>query len=369
MNMVQERGVTHPVIGASPCVTLRHPTPERRPLHQIAAEATLPIAAVLLQLARHRHASCAQRGLPFFLSPVVAGVLLGVTSESLQVALKTEGADTLACIERQARGLERLVVRKERGGEHRLVAEAAPAPKVVVEAWLKLRPAGGDTELLCAALRRAQEPAPVPVLPRVAARPPAAAEEAEEARVQSREEAPPATTHPPEVFARRFVAVDVETTADTEQRITEIALVTFEDGEVVDRRVTLVNPEQRIPWRATQITGIDDAMVRGAPTFARLAARLAARLEGQVVVAHNLAFDRSRITAELERVGLSWPGVAGEVCTDRLYRALHGKKGKSGLGLACERYGVALERHHRAEGDAEACGRLLLAMRGRLKAP
>ncbi len=65
--------------------------------------------------------------------------------------------------------------------------------------------------------------------------------------------------------------IDFETTAlspSQEDRATEIAAVIVEDGRVVDRYQSLMNPGVRIPAFIQELTGISDAMVRQAPTAA-----------------------------------------------------------------------------------------------------
>ena len=59
--------------------------------------------------------------------------------------------------------------------------------------------------------------------------------------------------------------LDLETTGATplKDRITEIALVRFDNGVEVARWQTLVNPEQPIPIFIQQLTGIDNEMVSG----------------------------------------------------------------------------------------------------------
>ena len=63
-----------------------------------------------------------------------------------------------------------------------------------------------------------------------------------------------------------------------------------------------MNPEKSIPPFIETITGIGDAMVRHAPTFAELAPALYARLQGKLLVAHNARFDYGFLRSEFERV-------------------------------------------------------------------
>ncbi len=80
-----------------------------------------------------------------------------------------------------------------------------------------------------------------------------------------------------------LIILDLETTGmlAAEERITEIGLVEVDKGEFVDSWSQLVNPEKSIPPFIESLTGISDAMVRHAPTFAQLAPALFARLRGQ----------------------------------------------------------------------------------------
>ena len=68
------------------------------------------------------------------------------------------------------------------------------------------------------------------------------------------------------------------------------------------------------------LTGITDAMVANAPTFAQLAKEVSTRLEGRVFVAHNARFDWGFVGAEVKRnrdLALDGP----RLCTVRLARS------------------------------------------------
>ena len=73
-----------------------------------------------------------------------------------------------------------------------------------------------------------------------------------------------------------YVLLDLETTGATplRDRITEIALIHFQDGIEVARWQTLVNPEINIPDFIQSLTGISNEMVAAAPTFAEVAGEL-----------------------------------------------------------------------------------------------
>ncbi len=71
-------------------------------------------------------------------------------------------------------------------------------------------------------------------------------------------------------FPDRLVLLDTETTGGnaSRDRLTEIALIIIEDGEVVETWQQLLNPQTRIPHWITHITGIDEQMVADKSTFA-----------------------------------------------------------------------------------------------------
>ena len=64
-----------------------------------------------------------------------------------------------------------------------------------------------------------------------------------------------------------------------------------------------MNPGTRIPSSIAAFTGIDDAMVADAPTFAELRNEVRRRLDGRLFVAHNARFDYGFLRSEFRRLG------------------------------------------------------------------
>src|SRR5215469_16430375 len=81
-----------------------------------------------------------------------------------------------------------------------------------------------------------------------------------------------------------YVVVDVETTGftPTDSGITEIGAVRVHDGQVVAEFTTLVNPGTPVPGPVAELTGIDDAMLAGAPPAASVLPGLLAFAQGCV---------------------------------------------------------------------------------------
>ena len=150
-----------------------------------------------------------------------------------------------------------------------------------------------------------------------------------------------------------LVLIDVETTGanPVTDRITEIAVLRIERGEVVARWETLVNPQCPIPPLIQRLVGITDDMVASAPLFALVAAKVRQMLTGAAFVAHNARFDYGFIRNEFARIGEQFD--APVLCTVKLSRALYPEHHRHGLDALIERHGFTCKARHRAMGDTE----------------
>jgi DNA polymerase-3 subunit epsilon len=153
--------------------------------------------------------------------------------------------------------------------------------------------------------------------------------------------------------------VDLETTGahPVHDRVTEIAVIEVDGGEVTGEWSTLVNPETTIPAAIQALTGITNDMVAGAPRFGALAVELGARLAGRVLVAHNARFDYGFLKQEFERAGHQYR--ARTLCTVKLARRLYPEHARHNLDSLIERHGLECRARHRAMGDAEAVWQFL----------
>ena len=102
-----------------------------------------------------------------------------------------------------------------------------------------------------------------------------------------------------------FVVVDVETTGGSPatSSLTEVAAARYRGGEMLGTYQTLVRPDQRIPPLITALTGINDAMVSGAPRIGEMLPSFLEFIGGAVLVGHNLRFDLSFIDHALVSTG------------------------------------------------------------------
>ncbi|GGW55978.1 exonuclease domain-containing protein [Alishewanella tabrizica] len=168
---------------------------------------------------------------------------------------------------------------------------------------------------------------------------------------------------------RLYVVLDVETTggkAGTD-RVIEIGAVKVQAGEVLDTFSTLLNPGRFIPSFISRLTGISNAMVADAPTFADIASKLAEFLQGAVFVAHNAKFDYGFIRAEFARCEL--PFDMPQLCTVVNMRRYYPGLASYSLGKLCEEFEIKLKNHHRALADATATVELLKLINAKRQSP
>lgn len=155
-----------------------------------------------------------------------------------------------------------------------------------------------------------------------------------------------------------FAIVDIETTGGTyaTSRITEIAIVRHDGQKVIDSYQTLINPQCWIPGFITQLTGIDNKMVKNAPTFEEISHEVHRMTYNAAFVAHNVTFDYGFVKREFGRLDEYYD--RDTLCTVRLSRKIFPGYKSYSLGNICRDLQIQHTNHHRAMGDAAATVRL-----------
>ncbi|MAQ76144.1 MAG: exonuclease [Aquimarina sp.] len=155
-----------------------------------------------------------------------------------------------------------------------------------------------------------------------------------------------------------YAIVDIETTGGkyNEEGITEIAIYRFDGQEVVDKFVSLVNPERPIQPFVAKLTGINNEMLRNAPKFYEVAKRIVEITEDCIIVAHNASFDYRILRTEFARLGYDYERQS--LCTVELSQKLIPDQQSYSLGKLVRGLGIPLSDRHRADGDAQATVKL-----------
>lgn len=158
-----------------------------------------------------------------------------------------------------------------------------------------------------------------------------------------------------------FAIVDIETCGSRfsfqKGRIIEICILVHDGLQVVDKFSTLIHPECSISGFYSNISGITNDMVEGAPRFYEVAKDILHYTEGKIFVAHNVGFDYHFIQDEFASLGYKFK--RDTLCTVKMSRKLLPGKKSYSLGNLCESLGIEIENRHRAEGDAVATAKVL----------
>ncbi len=156
-----------------------------------------------------------------------------------------------------------------------------------------------------------------------------------------------------------YAVVDLETTGGfaLRNRVTEVAIYLHDGDKIVDEFHSLVNPERNIPPFITQLTGITNDMVSGAPTFKDIANDIDDFTRDHILVAHNAGFDYSFLRREFKALGIRF--IRKKLCTVRLSRKIFPGLHSYSLGTLCNSLGIPIDHRHRAFGDAQATVSLL----------
>lgn len=151
-----------------------------------------------------------------------------------------------------------------------------------------------------------------------------------------------------------YAILDIETTGGkyNEEGITEIAIHKFDGHQVIDKFISLVNPEKEIQPFVVNLTGINNNMLRTAPKFHEVAKRIVEITQDAVLVAHNAQFDYRILRTEFRRLGFNFERKT--LCTVDLSKNLIPDADSYSLGKLVRSLGIPVSDRHRANGDALA---------------
>ena len=166
----------------------------------------------------------------------------------------------------------------------------------------------------------------------------------------------------------REIILDTETTGidPRDHRVIEIGCLEIEDFIPTGRTFhRYINPDRLIEADAERVHGISNARVANEPRFHEVCDELLDFFGDAVLIAHNAAFDRGFVNAELRRIGRAPPPEHRWVCTLQLaqkrYPGMH-----NSLDALCRRYNVSLTERdkHGALLDARLLAAVYLELKG-----
>lgn len=161
-----------------------------------------------------------------------------------------------------------------------------------------------------------------------------------------------------------FASLDFETANSSRVSICAAGLAIFEDGQLTEAPYWLVRPPKGHGWFRedfVEVHGLTHLDVLDAPEFSDIAPEFLERLTSvDLVIAHNAEFDIEHLRATLDHFGLHQPQF-DYVCTCQLARCVWPDLPNHKLSTLATHIGHDFEHHH-AQADAEAAGRVMLAM-------
>lgn len=161
----------------------------------------------------------------------------------------------------------------------------------------------------------------------------------------------------------KFCAVDFETGNPSRFSMCQVGIVTVSNGVIVDEYTSLIRPPfNNINTKFTQIHGImptETMYLEEFPWY--FENEIKDRLDGNLIVAHNQAFDRSVLWRTMEYYeydyfkDLNIQNHNKWECTLSIYRKYKFISGA--LKYLCDDLNIKLD-HHDALSDARACAEL-----------
>ncbi len=156
-----------------------------------------------------------------------------------------------------------------------------------------------------------------------------------------------------------YVVFDIETTglhADRD-RITEIGGVILQGEKIQSYFNTFVDPEMPIPREVTELTGITDRDVFGAPAEGEALRAFLDFAGGRPLVAHNADFDVGFLTQTAQRCGIAFDPLYIDSLV--LAQSLLPEMRRHKLNLVADRLGLPAFHHHRASDDAATAAHMM----------
>lgn len=172
-----------------------------------------------------------------------------------------------------------------------------------------------------------------------------------------------------------YIILDSETTSlDALAEVTSIACLHSSGKTLFDQ---YLRPSRKISARASEVSGITNAMVRKCPTFEQILPELYELLYGQIIIGWNVDFDRKMLYRSTKAWNLPLVHWGSDMIwidamkpfSYEIWKQFNGFRNDwqwSSLSNACEFYQIKVRRSsapHTALGDTRLTRKVLLKMK------
>ncbi|WP_312765747.1 3'-5' exonuclease [Epilithonimonas sp.] len=157
-----------------------------------------------------------------------------------------------------------------------------------------------------------------------------------------------------------FIALDFETATHEKNSACELGICIVENGQIKETRSWLIKPPS-FPYfnhHNVAVHGITPEDVQHSPTFADVWYEVENLLYGNIMIAHNAAFDANVLRGCLEHYGFFKPNI-NYLCSIGVAKKAWKNLKSYGLKNIAEQHQIKFN-HHRADADAEVCAKISL---------
>ena len=160
-----------------------------------------------------------------------------------------------------------------------------------------------------------------------------------------------------------FAAIDFETANEQPSSVCSVGVVIVRGGKIVDTFYSLIHPEpEYYQWFCKQVHGLCEEDTEDAPVFPYVWEKIAPRIEGLPLVAHNARFDEGCLKAVHRVYQMDYPDyqfLDTLTASRRHFGCRLPNHQLQTVAAACH---YDLQRHHHALADAEACAAIALRL-------
>lgn len=149
-----------------------------------------------------------------------------------------------------------------------------------------------------------------------------------------------------------YVVLDIENPNTKADSICSIAFIQVKDGNIINKKYTLINPEDRFDDINMRVNKITPNMVKDAITFDTFWKDNKENIENSIIIGHAIRYDLSVISKTLLKYNITLPTLK-VICTQKLsqkYLDISHYK----LDQVCDYLNIDLENHHNALCDTTA---------------
>lgn len=148
--------------------------------------------------------------------------------------------------------------------------------------------------------------------------------------------------------SNNVVFLDTETTGfSSSDRIVDLGVINTKGKSLID---ILINPEMKMPKKASEVNKITDDMLTWCPKFSELYMTIKQILNGKTIIAWNSSFDERMVRQEFERLNIEPPKCTW-IDAMQMYGSYANKGKYYKLCLAVQDCGIVEEQEHRAVSD------------------